>query len=95
MSTEWTAPVSTPTELFIAFAQDEKSFGDIFNECILHFGSDVPLDQLRISYVQWEHQRDCHCCIGASVQYGDYYRIELVSDKCEETPPCTLAQLTT
>lgn len=89
---EWKFPESTPSVLYIGNAEDQVSFGHLFGQIELHFGSAVPLSHLRIEYVRHTLEEPCGCCTGSGV-YGDYYRIELADAPDEYTPATPIKEL--
>lgn len=84
MSKEWVYPENDKDTLWLANAEEQKSFGRILSDIQDHFGSASCLAEFDIEYYRWEYESPCSCCRGSGV-YGDFYKVVRRTEQCPDT----------
>lgn len=88
----WDFPVNSESKLFIAHAEDRRSFGDLLSLIRAHFGGAPSLGEFDIEFIRWTHVRECSCCSDSGT-YGNYWEITRRQEPCEYTTNYLLSDL--
>ena len=92
MSKQWSYPENTVDKLWIANAEDSRSFGTLLATIREHFGSASALSEFDIEFTRWTNEEPCGCCRDSGV-YCNYWEITRRNDPCEYTVNHLLSDL--